>query len=51
MEPLDFLVLGIIVLIVGGVIAYMIINKKRGNKCSGCHCSGQCSGGCSNCKK
>ena len=32
MNPIDFLVIGIIALIVGGAIAFMIISNKRGKK-------------------
>ena len=63
MNPYDFLVIGIIALIVGGAIAFMIISNKRGKKCIGCpesgscpakkggtdSCSGKCASGAANC--
>lgn len=33
-------------LIISGAVTYIIIAKKRGNKCIGCPHSKQCSGGC-----
>lgn len=42
MNPIDFVVIGIIALIVGGAIAFMIISNKRGKKCIGCSESGSC---------
>lgn len=59
MNPIDYVVIGIIALIVGGAIAFMIISNKRGKKCIGCSESGSCpaknkgdipcSGKCSSC--
>ena len=42
MNPIDYVVIGIIALIVGGAIAFMIISNKRGKKCIGCSESGSC---------
>ena len=50
MNPIDYFVLGIIILIVGTIVTYMIISKKRGKGCAGCHSCGQCNGECQKCK-
>lgn len=41
----------ILVAIVGGIIAYIVREKKRGVKCIGCPYAKQCGGGCSGHKK
>jgi len=49
----DWIVIGSIVLILGGAIAYIVKAKKSGKKCIGCPGGGSC-GGCSqscNCHK
>ena len=46
MNPIDYIVIGIIVLLLGGIITYMVLNKKRNKGCVGCPCSGQCHGKC-----
>ncbi len=53
----DLIVTGIIVIIIGAAIAYIIREKKRGVKCIGCPSGGNCSqesqrhcnGGCGHC--
>ncbi|MBR2019661.1 MAG: FeoB-associated Cys-rich membrane protein [Clostridia bacterium] len=47
----DWIVVGIIALIIGGALAYIIKAKKSGKKCIGCPDSGSCGsqGGCSGC--
>ena len=49
----DIIAVAVIVLVVGGAIAYIIKAKKSGQKCIGCPdsktCSGGCSGKCSGC--
>jgi len=52
MGPIDFILIAVIVLIVGGASAYIIKAKKSGKKCIGCPDGGSCtshseSGGCS----
>lgn len=42
----DLIVLGIIVVIVGAAIAYIVKAKKSGAKCIGCPSGGSCSGHC-----
>lgn len=42
MELIDFVIIGIIALIVGGATAYIIKQKKRGVKCIGCPYAKSC---------
>lgn len=65
MKPIDFVIIAVILLIVGGAVAYIVKAKKSGKKCIGCpdsascaashtKCSGNCSscgGGCCEAKK
>ena len=50
MGPVDYILLAILVIIIGGAVFYIVKAKKSGQKCIGCpeskSCSGQC-GGCS----
>ena len=51
MKPIDIIVIVIIALMIGGVSAYIIRAKKKGQKCIGCPYSSSCSskadeGGC-----
>lgn len=46
MNPIDYVILGIIILAVGGIIAYIVVNKKRNKGCACCPYSGKCLGGC-----
>ena len=39
----DFIVCGIVFLIVGAAAAFIIKKKKNGAACIGCSCSGSCS--------
>ncbi len=50
MGALDIILIGVIALLIGGAVAYLIRAKKRGQKCVGCPYSGECSG-CSSQKK
>lgn len=45
---LDFIVLGILILIVGAAILYIRKEKKKGVRCIGCPAAGNCphSGNC-----
>ena len=46
----DMIIIGVIALIVGGAVAYIIRSKKNGKNCIGCPDSSSCksgSGGCS----
>ena len=49
MKPIDFLIIAIVALIVGGAALYIYKAKKRGAKCIGCPSARQCSGQCANC--
>jgi len=42
MELIDFIVIGIIVLIIGSALAYIIKAKKSGKACIGCPDSASC---------
>lgn len=41
--------IAVIILIVGGATAYIIIAKKKGQKCIGCPYSKTCGGACTSC--
>ncbi len=43
MVTADFIIAGILVIIIGAAIAYMIKEKKKGTRCIGCPSAGQCS--------
>ncbi len=47
----NFIVAGIILIIIGAILFYLIREKKKGVACVGCphakQCAGKCSGGCS----
>lgn len=45
----DIIVGGIIFLLVGGAIFYVVKEKKKGVRCIGCPSAGKCSGHCSGC--
>ncbi|MBQ7344227.1 MAG: FeoB-associated Cys-rich membrane protein [Clostridia bacterium] len=55
MGPIDFVVIAVIALIVGGASFYIYRAKKSGKKCIGCPDSAscqsgsKCSGSCSSC--
>ena len=49
MSLVDWIVLGVIALVVGGAVAYIVIAKKKGKKCIGCPDSDACSGACASC--
>ena len=48
MELTDYSVIGVIMLVIGAAVAYIIKAKKSGKKCIGCPYSDSCgkSGGC-----
>ncbi|MBO5883999.1 MAG: FeoB-associated Cys-rich membrane protein [Clostridia bacterium] len=52
MEIIDYIVIGVIALIVGAAIVYIIKEKKKGKKCIGCpycsSCTSKKSGECGN---
>ena len=45
----DVIAIAVIVLIIGGAIAYIVKAKRSGQKCIGCPDSRVCSGRCSEC--
>lgn len=42
----DIIVIGILALIIGGIILYLVRARKRGEKCVGCPYAKQCAGKC-----
>lgn len=54
LNGVDFIVLGIVLILVGAAIYYLYKQKKNGAKCIGCSMSGTCAsksrGGC-DCEK
>ncbi len=46
----NFIVIGILALIIGAIIFYLVREKKKGVKCIGCpyakQCGSKCNGGC-----
>ena len=49
MEAVDFILIAVLVLIIGGASLYIYKAKKSGKKCIGCPDSGTCSGNCGGC--
>lgn len=49
MGPLDYVIIGVIILIVGAAVAYIIKAKRSGQKCIGCPDSKTCGGACHSC--
>ena len=45
----NVIAVAVIALIVGGALTYIILAKKRGEKCVGCPYAKQCSGKCGGC--
>ena len=39
----DLIIIGILIVIIGGAITYIVKSKKRGVKCIGCPSGGKCS--------
>jgi len=50
MKPIDWLVVGILVVIAAAAVYAIYRSKKSGKKCIGCPDSGSCSGNCQCCK-
>ena len=51
MDPIDYVVIAVIALILGSAIFYIRKAKKSGKKCIGCPDGGACSGNCTCCNK
>ncbi len=49
MNPVDYIIIAVVLAIVGGAAFYIWKAKKSGKKCIGCPDSGSCSGNCSGC--
>ena len=49
MGPVDYIIIAVIALIVGGAAFYIYKAKKSGKKCIGCPDSSTCSGHCGSC--
>ena len=47
MNGTDYIVIAVILLILGGALAYLVRAKRAGQKCIGCPHSKNCSGSCS----
>ena len=47
MNPVDYIIIAIVVLILGLAVWFIRKSRKSGKKCIGCLDSGSCSGGCS----
>lgn len=45
----DVIVSVILIAIIGGIVAYIVKAKKRGEKCIGCPYAKQCGGKCGGC--
>ena len=39
----DLIIIGILIVIIGGAVTYIVKSKKRGVKCIGCPSGGKCS--------
>ena len=46
---INYILIGVIVMVVGSAIAYIIRAKRKGQKCIGCPDSKRCSGSCASC--
>ena len=49
MNPIDYLLIGVLLLIAGFAAFAIYRSKKSGKKCIGCPDSGCCSGHCAGC--
>ena len=50
MKPIDWILIGVLVVITAGVVYAIYRAKKKGKTCIGCPESGSCSGCCTSCK-
>ncbi len=48
---INYTIIGIIALVIGAVIFYLVKEKKKGVKCIGCPYAKQCGGQCASQKK
>ena len=49
MGPVDYVIIAVIALIIGGAALYIYKAKKSGKKCIGCPDGATCTGKCSGC--
>lgn len=49
MNLVDYIIIAVVLVIVGGAALYIYKAKKSGKKCIGCPDSGSCSGKCGSC--
>lgn len=49
MNPVDYIIISIVVLILGFSVWFIWKSKKSGKKCIGCPDGGSCSGHCAGC--
>ncbi|MBQ7330675.1 MAG: FeoB-associated Cys-rich membrane protein [Oscillospiraceae bacterium] len=49
MKPIDYIIIGVVAVVIGLVLFYIHKAKKKGVKCIGCPDGGNCSGNCSGC--
>ncbi len=49
MGPVDYIIIGVVALILGLAVAFIYRSKKKGQKCIGCPDGGSCASCCSGC--
>ena len=49
MKLIDYVILGIVILIIGAALLYIRKAKKKGIKCIGCPDGAKCANSCSGC--
>ena len=49
MNPIDYLIIGIVVVILGLAVLYIRKARKKGIKCIGCPDGAKCAGRCAGC--
>lgn len=49
MQPIDWILIGLVAAILGAAALYIYKAKKGGKKCIGCPSSGSCNGQCAGC--
>ena len=49
MNPIDYLIIGIIIVILGLAVLYIRKARKKGIKCIGCPDGAKCAGRCAGC--
>lgn len=49
MNPVDYIIIAVLLAVAGGAAFAIVKAKKSGKKCIGCPHSGSCGGNCSGC--